>query len=87
MRDSQEIRPGDTVFSVLRGKDTPVEPERVWKGQILCISSSYATVSVLEEGYEQEEEKICVTQIVQVERSGRRLDGTGERAQEMGQAP
>jgi hypothetical protein len=44
MIDSQEIKPGDIVLYVLRRKDKPVEPERKWKGRILCISPSYATV-------------------------------------------
>jgi hypothetical protein len=68
MVDSQEIKPGDVVFYVLRAKDKPVEPARKWKGQVVHISRYYATVRVLEQGYEQEEETIFVKQIVQVER-------------------
>lgn len=74
MIDSQEIKPGDIVFYVLRGKDKPAEPERKWKGQIVCISHYYATVKVLEEGYEQEEEIIFVRQIVRVEKTGGNLE-------------
>ncbi|HEY1351452.1 MAG TPA: hypothetical protein VGF67_17665 [Ktedonobacteraceae bacterium] len=72
MIDSQEIEPGDIVFYVLRGKDKPAEPARKWKGQVVRISRYYATVRVLEEGYEQEEETIFVKQIVQVEKENHR---------------
>lgn len=81
MIDSQGMKPGDIVFSVLRGKDRPGEPESVWRGRILHLPSSYATVSALEKGYEHEEETIPVTHIVQVERAGRQLDETEEHAQ------
>jgi hypothetical protein len=84
MIESQEIKPGDIVFYVLRRKDKPVEPERKWKGRILCISASYATVKVLEKGYEREEETIFVKQIVQVATTGEKADGSETHEQEAG---
>jgi hypothetical protein len=70
-QQKQDIQPGDIVFYILREKDKPCEPEREWKAQVLSVYFHYATVRVLEEGYEDEEETIFLKQIVRVEKMGK----------------
>jgi len=72
-----EIEPGDIVFYVLREKEKPEDPEREWKGRVMCIHLHYITVRVLEEGYKDEEEVIFLKQIVRVEKR-RNIDGSSQ---------
>jgi len=84
MIDSQEIKPGDIVLYVLRRRDKPVEPERRWKGRILCISPFYAIVKVLEKGYEREEETIFLRQIVQIANTDEKAESSEKLEHEAG---
>ena len=59
---------GDIIFYKLRLSDLPINPERVWKGKIESVYSSFVLVSSLDEGYEGLREAVWPSQIVKVER-------------------
>ena len=63
----QEGNVGDTVFYRLKLSDLPVNPERVWKGKIESVCSSFVLVSSLDEGYEGLREAVWPSQIVKIE--------------------
>lgn len=59
---------GDVIFYKLRLSDLPTNPERIWKGKIESLYSSFILVSSLDEGYEGLQEPVWPSQIVTVER-------------------
>jgi hypothetical protein len=59
---------GDIIFYKLRLSDLPRNPERIWKGKIESVSSSFVLVSSLDTGYEGLHEAVWSSQIVTVER-------------------
>jgi hypothetical protein len=58
---------GDTVFYRLKLSDLPKNLERVWKGKIESVYSSFVLVSSLDEGYEGLREAVWPSQIVKIE--------------------
>ena len=60
---------GDIIFYKLRLSDLPINQERVWKGKIETMYSSFVLVSSLDEGYEGLCEAVWPSQIVKIERS------------------
>ena len=58
---------GDIIFYKLRLSDLPINPERVWKGKIEGVYSSFVLVSSLDEGYEGLREAVWPSQIVKIE--------------------
>jgi hypothetical protein len=57
---------GDTVFYRLKLSDLPINLERVWKGKIESVYSSFVLVSSLDEGYEGLCEAVWPSQIVKI---------------------
>ncbi len=60
---------GDIIFYKLRLSDLPINRERVWKGKIEGVYSSFVLVSSLDEGYEGLREAVWSSQIVKIERN------------------
>jgi hypothetical protein len=61
--------PGDTINYRLKPIDRPINPRRLWKGQVIANdqSSNVALVAVLDKGYEGEREYVGWEQIVKIE--------------------
>jgi hypothetical protein len=64
-----KIAPGDTIGYLLKTADSPIDPQRVWRGQVISINKTNDTaiVVVLDEGYGDESEHVTREQIVTVE--------------------
>jgi hypothetical protein len=60
---------GDIIFYKLRLSDLPINQERVWKGKIESVYSSFVLVSSLDEGYEGLREAVWPSQVVKIERN------------------
>jgi hypothetical protein len=59
---------GDIIFYRLKLSDLPINPERVWKGKIEGVYSSFVLISSLDVGYEGLREAVWPSQIVKIER-------------------
>ena len=59
---------GDIIFYKLRLSDLPINQERVWKGKIENMYSSFVLISSLDIGYEGLREAVWPSQIVKIER-------------------
>ena len=63
---------GDTICYKMRSSDSPVEPEREWRGRVMRVypktlySMGGVKVESLEEGHEGETELVMLSQIVKV---------------------
>jgi len=59
---------GDVIFYKLLPKDSPINPERLWRGRVAKVFSvtDCIEVAVLEQGYEGLTEIVMSSQIVQV---------------------
>ncbi len=55
---------GDIIFYKLRLSDLPINQERVWKGKIESVYSSFVLVSSLDEGYEGLREAVWPSQVI-----------------------
>ena len=60
---------GDIIFYKLRLSDLPINQERVWKGKIESVYSSFVLVSSLDEGYEGLREAVWPSQVIKIERN------------------
>jgi hypothetical protein len=69
MKAEINARVGDIIFYKLRLSDLPINQERVWKGKIEGVYSSFVLVSSLDEGYEGLREAVWPSQIVKIERN------------------
>ena len=58
---------GDIIFYKLKLSDLPINPERVWKGKIEGVCSSFVLVSSLDEGYEGLREAVWPSQVIKIE--------------------
>ena len=58
---------GDIIFYKLRLSDLPINQERVWKGKIESVYSSFVLVSSLDEGYEGLCEAVWPSQVIKIE--------------------
>jgi hypothetical protein len=58
---------GDIIFYRLKPSDLPIDQEKVWKGLIEGVYSSFVLVSSLDEGYEGLREAVWFSQVVKVE--------------------
>jgi hypothetical protein len=58
---------GDIIFYKLRLSDLPINQERVWKGKIESVYSSFVLVSSLDEGYEGLREAVWPSQVIKIE--------------------
>lgn len=63
---------GDTICYKMRSSDSPVEPDREWRGRVMRVypktfySMGGVKVESLEEGHEGEIELVMLSQIVKV---------------------
>ena len=63
---------GDTICYKMRSSDSPVEPDREWKGRVIrsfpqtACSIAGVKVESLEEGHEGETELVLLFQVVRV---------------------
>jgi hypothetical protein len=60
---------GDIIFYKLRLSDLPINQERVWKGKIENMYSSFVLISSLDVGYEGLREAVWPSQIVKIEQA------------------
>ena len=60
---------GDVIFYKLLPKDSPTNPERLWRGRVAKVYdvTDCIEVAVLEQGYEGLTEIVMSSQIVQVD--------------------
>ena len=63
---------GATIYYKMRSSDSPVEPDRQWRGRVMSAypKTSYSMggvkVESLEEGHEGETELVLLSQIIRV---------------------
>ena len=63
---------GATIYYKMRSSDSPVEPDREWKGRVIrsfpqtACSIAGVKVESLEEGHEGETELVMLSQIIRV---------------------
>ncbi len=61
---------GDVIFYKLLPKDSPTNPERLWRGRVAKVFSvtDCVEVAVLEQGYEGLTEIVMLSQIVTMQK-------------------
>jgi len=60
------IRPGMIIAYRLLPKDMPTNPNKVWRGKVLCCKGDIVLVELLEPGFQNLRENITYQQIVGV---------------------
>jgi hypothetical protein len=72
MLDCKHPNVGDTIYYKMRSSDSPIEPDREWRGRVIRVypKTSYAIAGVevesLEDGHEGETELVMLSQIIKV---------------------
>ena len=63
------MKPGLIIIYTLRTDQNPRQPDKEWRGKVLCYDklSRMARVESLEEGYEGCEDDVWLVQIIRIE--------------------
>lgn len=65
----EQITSGDSVVYTLRTDQRPRQPDKEWRGSVLCVYPTIQRIRVasLEKGYEDCEEDVWFEQILRIE--------------------
>ena len=69
--DFLDIAKGDIIYYLLPAKESPTDPEFQWRARVDFIHhpSDYMRVTVLMDGYEQDQENVMWKRVVRYEKA------------------
>ena len=63
----KRLRPGDSITYLLSHSQGPTNPHREWHGRVECVLGDHVMVASLDEGYLEETERVCRSEIIVVQ--------------------